>query len=158
MTLLVALGSAQNQVAAWFNSPVTTIMVQTIPALLFAYLVRFMAVAQGTIESTLTRIRPSIEEAARSLGENSIGITRRIYLPILAPGLMMAWLMVMIDIMKELPATYLLRPYGWDTFAIYTYEMASEGMWQEAALPALALVLLGLIPVTLLIRHGSRTH
>jgi iron(III) transport system permease protein len=96
-----------------------------------------------------------MEEAARSLGENNSGVVRRIYLPILTPGIFMALLMVMIDVMKELPATYLLRPYGWDTFAVRTYEMASEGMWEYAALPALSLVIIGLLPVILLVRKSK---
>jgi iron(III) transport system permease protein len=95
-----------------------------------------------------------MEEAARSLGESNSGVMRRIYLPILTPGIFMALLMVMIDVMKELPATYLLRPYGWDTFAVRTYEMASEGMWEHAALPALSLVIVGLLPVIVLVRKS----
>ena len=155
MILFANFGHAMNAVQTWLGQEPTTIMMQSVPALLFAYLVRFLTVAHGPVESSLARIKPSMEEAARSLGESNNGVVRRIYLPILTPGIFMALLMVMIDVMKELPATYLLRPYGWDTFAVRTYEMASEGMWEHAALPALSLVIVGLLPVIMLVRKSN---
>ncbi len=114
-------------------------------ALLLAYTVRFLAVAYGPIESHFDTITPSMIEAARSLGANQQQLIRRIYLPILKPGLVIAAFMVAVDVMKELPATYLLRPYGWDTLAIRVYELSSEGLYDQAALPALMLLALGLI-------------
>ncbi|HIJ26063.1 MAG TPA: iron ABC transporter permease [Gammaproteobacteria bacterium] len=154
MILFANFGHAWNTISEWFGGSASSIMMQSVPALLFAYLVRFLTVAHGPVESSLERIKPSMEEAARSLGESNSGVMRRIYLPILTPGIFMALLMVMIDVMKELPATYLLRPYGWDTFAVRTYEMASEGMWEHAALPALSLVIVGLLPVIVLVRKS----
>ncbi len=128
----------------------------TLLALLLAYMVRFMAVAFGPIESGLGRIRPSMAEAGRSLGAGSIEVLRRIYLPLLRPGLLSAALLVLVDVMKEMPATLLLRPFGWDTLAVRIYEMTSEGEWQRAALPAVTLILVGLLPVILLVRKSAK--
>lgn len=126
-------------------------------ALLLAYVIRFMAVAFGPIDNGLQRIRPSIPEAAQTLGANGKGMLLRIYLPMLRPGLFTAILMVLVDVMKEMPATLLLRPFGWDTLAVRIYEMTSEGEWERAALPAVMLVLVGLIPVIYFMRK-SRSH
>ncbi len=128
----------------------------TLLALLLAYMVRFMAVAFGPIESGLGRIKPSMAEAGRSLGASGGEILCRIYLPLLRPGLLTAALLVLVDVMKEMPATLLLRPFGWDTLAVRIYEMTSEGEWERAALPAVTLILVGLLPVILLVRKSSR--
>lgn len=125
-------------------------------ALVMAYTVRFLAVAVGPVESGLGRIKPSISEAARSLGTDSRTIFRQIYLPLLRPGLLTASLLVLVDVMKEMPATLLLRPFGWDTLAVRIYEMTSEGEWERAALPAITLVLVGLLPVIILVRRSAR--
>ena len=127
-------------------------------ALIIAYLVRFLAVAYGPIESGLGRIKPSLAEAAQTLGANNRAIMRRIYLPLLRPGLITALLLVLVDVMKEMPATLLLRPFGWDTLAVRIYEMTSEGEWERAALPAITLVLTGLLPVIMLIRRSSQRY
>ncbi|MDQ2695589.1 MAG: ABC transporter permease subunit, partial [Pseudomonadota bacterium] len=123
--------------------------------LLLAYLVRFLAVAFGPVDSALERVRPSLVEAARNLGSGQREILCRLYLPLLRPGLLTALLLVMVDVMKEMPATLLLRPFGWDTFALRIFEMTSEGQWERAALPALTLVLTGLLPVILLVRRSA---
>jgi len=125
-------------------------------ALVLAYVIRFMAVAYSAIETVLARIRPSLPEAARSLGANSGRTLKTIYLPLLRPGLLTGLLLVMVDTMKEMPATLLMRPFGWDTLAVRIYEMTSEGEWERAALPAITLVLAGLIPVILLMRRSLK--
>lgn len=130
----------------------------TLLALLLAYMVRFMAVAFGPVESGLARIRPSLAEAGRNLGASSGEVLRRIYLPLLRPGLLTAALLVLVDVMKEMPATLLLRPFGWDTLAVRIYEMTSEGEWERAALPAITLVLAGLLPVILLVKRSAQHH
>jgi iron(III) transport system permease protein len=125
--------------------------------LLLAYLVRFMAVSFAPLDSALERIRPSLREAARGLGASRGRILWRIYLPMLRPGLLAGLLLAFVDVMKELPATLMLRPFGWDTLAVRIFELTSEGEWVRAALPAITLVLAGLAPVVLLIRRsGSR--
>jgi iron(III) transport system permease protein len=123
-------------------------------ALLLAYIIRFMAVAFGPIDNGFQRIKPSIPEAAKTLGANSQRLLFRIYLPMLRPGLLTAMLMVLVDVMKEMPATVLLRPFGGDTLAVRIYEMTSEGEWERAALPAVMLVLVGLIPVIYFMRKS----
>jgi iron(III) transport system permease protein len=133
------------------------VLTGTIFALLLAYLVRFLAVAYGPLESTLGRIRHSLPEAARSLGATPKRVLTRVYLPLLSPGILTALLLVTVDVMKEMPATLLLRPFGWDTLAVRIYELTSEGEWQRAALPATTLVLAGLLPVILLVIRSART-
>ena len=128
----------------------------TVAALLMAYMVRFLAVAHGPIDSGLGRIKPSLSEAARTLGSGSREVLQRVYLPLLRPGLLTALLLVLVDVMKEMPATLLLRPFGWDTLAVRIYEMTSEGEWERAALPAVTLILVGLLPVIFLVRRSGR--
>ena len=128
----------------------------TVIALLMAYFARFLAVAYGPVDSSLERIRPSIRDAARSLGAGQWETVWRVYLPMLRPGLLTAGLLVLVDVMKEMPATLLLRPFGWDTLAVRIYELTSEGEWERAALPAVALLLVGLVPVVLLVRRSAR--
>jgi iron(III) transport system permease protein len=129
----------------------------TVVALLMAYFARFLAVAYGPVDSGLERIRPSMREAARSLGAGQWETVWRVYLPMLRPGLVTALLLVLVDVMKEMPATLLLRPFGWDTLAVRIYELTSEGEWERAALPSVALILVGLLPVILLVRKSSRS-
>ncbi|MFT5032098.1 MAG: iron(III) transport system permease protein [Bermanella sp.] len=133
-----------------------SLLVGTVFALLAAYAIRFLAVASGSIDASLLRIRPSIPDAARTLGARPVELLWRIYLPMLRPGLLTATILVFVDVIKEMPATLLLRPYGWDTLAVRIYEMTSEGEWQRAALPALTIVLLGLAPVIISIKRTVR--
>ena len=134
------------------------LLLGSLSALLLAYLIRFMAVAHGPLESSLARIRPSLPEASRSLGVGGVRLFRRVYLPLLVPGTLSAALLVFVDVLKEMPATLLMRPFGWDTLAVRVFEMTSEGEWARAALPALTLVLVGLLPVIGLIRRSARRY
>ena len=127
----------------------------TLVALLLAYGVRFMAVAYGPIDSSFERIKPSLWQAARSLGASNREILWRVSIPLLRSGLLSAGLLVFVEVMKEMPATLLLRPFGWDTLATRVFEMTSEGQWERAALPAVTLVLAGLIPVVMLVRRPT---
>ncbi|MDU4250408.1 iron ABC transporter permease [Pseudomonas sp.] len=132
------------------------LLLGSLGALLVAYLIRFMAVAYNPLEGALARIRPSLPEASRSLGVGGAGLFFRVYLPLLLPGALSAALLVFVDVLKEMPATLLMRPFGWDTLAVRVFEMTSEGEWARAALPALTLVLVGLFPVIGLIRRSAR--
>jgi len=132
------------------------LLVGSLTALILAYLVRFMAAGFGTLESALARIRPSLPEAARSLGTSGAPLFFRVYLPLLLPAALSAGLLVFVDVLKEMPATLLLRPFGWDTLAVRIFEMTSEGEWSRASLPALTLVVVGLLPVIGLIRRSAR--
>jgi iron(III) transport system permease protein len=125
-------------------------------ALIFTYVVRFLAVAHGAVDSAFERVRPSYSEAARGLGARDFEIVRRVILPLLRPGMVTALLLVLVEVMKEMPATLLLRPFGGDTLAVRIYELTSEGEWERAALPSLTLVLAGLLPVLLLVRRTTR--
>ena len=124
--------------------------------LLLACTVRFTAPALNTLESSLLRIRGSMTQAARSLGAGSVRIVWRIYIPLLLPALAAAAAIVFVEVMREMPATLLLRPFGWNTLAVRVYEMSSEGEWRRAAPPAVTLVLLGLLPVFILLRQQGR--
>ncbi|MDP3815637.1 iron ABC transporter permease [Pseudomonas sp.] len=142
--------------SSWLGGAGKPILLGSLSALLLAYLVRFMAVAYGPLENSLARIRPSLPEASRSLGVAGFGLFFRVYLPLLVPGALSAALLVFVDVLKEMPATLLMRPFGWDTLSVRVFEMTSEGEWARAALPALTLVLVGLLPVILLIRRSAR--
>jgi iron(III) transport system permease protein len=122
----------------------------TVVALLFGYVARFLAVANVPVQGGFARIRPSLEEAARSLGLGTRGLVTRLHLPLLGAGLGTALLLVFVDVMKEMPITLMTRPFGWDTLAVRVFEMTAEGEWQRAALPALVVVAAGLLPVVLL--------
>ncbi len=127
----------------------------TVVALILAYAVRFLAVAYGPVDSAFERIRPSVLQVARCLGAGNMAILRRISIPMLRTGLVSALLLVFVEVMKEMPATLLLRPFGWTTLATRIFELTSEGEWERAALPAVTLVLAGLIPVVLLVRRTA---
>jgi iron(III) transport system permease protein len=143
-------------VMEWLGIPSRQMLVGSVFALLTAYWVRFLAVATGPVDSSLQQLKTSIPEAARGLGVSGWSLLWVIYLPMLRPGLLTAMVLVFVDVMKEMPATLLLRPYGWDTLAVRIYEMTSEGEWQRASLPALSLILVGLLPVILAVRASAR--
>jgi iron(III) transport system permease protein len=128
----------------------------TLAALVFAYVVRFLSVSLQAVESGLTRIKPSVDESARSLGLSAGRVLQRVHLPILRGSLLTALLLVFVDVLKELPATLILRPFNFNTLAVRTYELASDERLADAATPALAIVLIGLLPVILLTRSISR--
>jgi iron(III) transport system permease protein len=140
----------------WLDSRLGTgtVMIGGLFALILAYAVRFLAVAYGPVEAAFERIRPRVLEAARTLGATPAETVRRVWLPLLTPGVFSALLLVLIDVMKEMPATLLLRPFGWDTLAVRIFEMTSEGEWARAALPSLTLVIVGLLPVYLLMKRA----
>ena len=124
----------------------------SVGALVCAYVIRFLAISVGGTESGLARIPPSVEQAARLLGETPAGTLRRVHLPLLRPALGAAALLVFVDAMKELPATLLMRPAGFETLATWLYAEAARGTYEEGAVAALAIVLAGLLPVVLLAR------
>ena len=131
------------------------ILSSSLLALMMAYVVRFLAVAYGPVDSTFESIKPSILQAARSLGAGNWQILWRVSVPMLRPGIFTALLLVFVEVMKEMPATLLLRPFGWSTLATRIFEMTSEGEWERAALPSVTLIAAGLIPVILLVRRSA---
>ena len=128
----------------------------TVLAMLLAYLIRFLAVGHHPLKSAIERISKHLDESSRNLGCNGIALLRRVHLPIIRGGLLTALVLVFVDVMKEMPITLMTRPFGWDTLAIRIFEMTSEGEWERAALPAVALILAGLIPVMLLARDPEQ--
>ena len=124
----------------------------TVLGVVWAYLVRFSAVALQSIQSGYSRIPPSFDDSARMLGTTGAGLLARVHWPLLKRSVAVAGLLVFVDVMKELPATLVLRPFNSDTLAVVTYQLARDERLGEAALPALALVLVGLLPVILLSR------
>jgi iron(III) transport system permease protein len=152
--VLVPLGQFDNMVDAWsrsnFGVSTGLLLSGTIAALVFAYLVRFLAVGFGAVESSLERIKPSLDDAARSLGCGTVATLQQIHLPLIRSGLVTGLILVFVDVMKELPATLIIRPFNFDTLAIRVYNLASDERLAEAAAPALAIVLVGLLPVLLL--------
>lgn len=130
----------------------------TVAALIFAYMVRFLALANGAVESALTRVTPNMDAAARTLGEGPAGTLVRVHIPLIRGGVLAGAILVFVEVLKELPATILLRPFNFQTLATRTYEYASEERIAEAALPALTIVLAGIIPVIILSRAIRRSR
>ncbi len=128
----------------------------TVIGLFYAYLVRFLALAWGAVESSLARIPGQLDEAARGLGADRIDVIARVHVPLMRTGLITATLLVFTEVMKELPATLLLRPLDGDTLAVGVWQATTESLFQTAALPALLIVVVGLVPVALMIRLSGR--
>lgn len=136
----------------WFDATPGLILSGTIVALIFAYAVRFLSVAMQNVESGLSRVTPSMDNAGRSLGLKPTAVLTKIHLPILRASILSAFLLVFVDVLKELPATLILRPFNFDTLAVSAYQYASDERLVDAAMPALSIVLIGLAPVILLSR------
>ena len=129
----------------------------SIVALLIAYAVRFLAVALGTVQAGLNQISPSIDYAAKSLGRSTWNTLRLVHAPIMRSSLFTALLIVFVDVLKELPATLMLRPFDFNTLAIRAYELATDEQLIAAAPPSLLIVVVGLIPVLLINRVITRS-
>ena len=138
-----------------FEEPTGVVALQGgLLVILLAYSARFLAVAHNPVDSAMQRIRPSIEDAARGMGVAGLSLFPRLYLPILRPALLTGLLLVFVDVMKELPITLMTRPFGWDTLAVRVFQLTTEGEWERAALPSLAIVAAGLVPVIILSRRS----
>lgn len=152
--ILIPIGRLDNWIDAWLRSYLNIstglLLSGSIAGLILAYLVRFLAVSLGTVESSLQKIKPHLDEAARSLGRNPWDTLLSIHTPMMWGGILTAAMLVFVDVMKELPATLVMRPFNFDTLAIRVYQYASDERLPEAAAPALAIVLVGIIPVIFL--------
>lgn len=153
--VFVPIAGIDNFLIDYFDLPeeVDAVLKGTLAVMLLAYLIRFLAVAYSVLESGLERISPNLGEAARSLGHHGGSTVRRIYLPLLKGSLGTAMLMVFVDVMKEMPITLMTKPFDWDTLSARVYSFTSEGLYANAALPALLIVLTGLLPVILFSRN-----
>ena len=152
--ILIPVTRLDRYLADWVEATtgnnIGLILSGTITALIFAYLVRFLAVALGTVESGLAKIRPTIDDAARSLGCSPTKTLVKIHTPLMTSSLLTAMILVFVDVMKELPATLVMRPFNFDTLAVRVYQYASDERLVEASAPALMILLVGLLPVILL--------
>ncbi|MDH5784679.1 MAG: iron ABC transporter permease [Chromatiales bacterium] len=160
--VVIPFGWFDNTLDSWmreqFDISTGLLLSGTLAALLFAYLVRFLAVSLHAVESGLERITPSMDEAARAMGERPAAILGRIHIPMLKGSLITALLLVFVDVLKELPATLILRPFNFNTLAVRAYELAADERLADAASAALAIVIAGLIPVILLSRSLSQSR
>jgi iron(III) transport system permease protein len=152
--IMFPLGRFDNAVDAFarstFGFSTGLLLSGTLVALVFAYVVRFLAVAFGAIESSLLKIEPSLDEAARSLGCSPTRTLLKVHVPMMQGAVLTSAMLFFVDVMKELPATLVVRPFNFDTLAVRVYNLASDERLAEASGPALALVLVGMIPVTIL--------
>jgi len=157
--IIIPLAWFDNQLDAWmraqFDISTGLLLSGTVFALLFAYSVRFLAVSLQSVEAGLGKIRPSMDDAARSLGYRASETLWKIHMPLMRRSLLTALLIVFVDVMKELPATLILRPFNFNTLAVRAFELASDERLAESASAALMIVMAGLIPVILLSRSIS---
>lgn len=158
--LMVPFAAFDNAFDAWmratFDISTGLLITGSIWLLVVAYMVRFLAAALGAYEGGQAMVHVNMDAASRSLGQGPFGTLRRVHLPILAPSLLTALLIVFVDVMKELPATLIMRPFNFDTLAVQAYQLASDERLEGAAVPSLVIVAMGLLPVILICRQVGR--
>ncbi len=159
--LIVPFAAFDNALDAWmrahFGISTGLLLTGSIWLLVAAYMVRFLAGALSAYEGGQSMVHPNMDAAARSLGQTPLGTLRRVHLPILTPSLLTALLIVFVDVMKELPATLIMRPFNFDTLAVQAYRLASDERLEGAAVPSLVIVAVGLLPVILICRQVGRS-
>ncbi|MEW5862248.1 MAG: iron ABC transporter permease [Pseudomonadota bacterium] len=158
--ILSPLGRVDNWLAGLIETATGAapglLLTGTVVALLYAYLVRFLAVALQTVEAGLAKVTPRMDDAARSLGASAAQVFARVHAPLLRSSLAAAALLLFVDVMKELPATFALRPFNFDTLAIEAYNLAKDERLAEAAVPSLVIVAIGLVPLLVVTRRWLR--
>ena len=137
---------------AVFGVSTGLVLTGSLAALILAYLVRFMAVSLNTAQASLGKVTPNMEDAARVLGHGPTATAVRVHAPIMSGGLLTAGLIVFVDVMKELPATLIMRPFNFDTLAIQAYNLAKDERLTQAATPSLVIVAVGLLPLIIMSR------
>jgi len=160
--ILIPVAFFDNQVdrfaREFFGVSPGLILTGSFAALVLGYLVRFLAVSLGTVQASLGKITPNMESAARTLGHKPGSVARRVHAPIMSGGLLTAGLIVFVDVMKELPATLILRPFNFDTLAVQAYNLASDERLTEAATPSLVIVAVGILPLIIMSRKIMRSR
>lgn len=162
IAVIIPFAWIDNTLDSWmrstFNISTGLLLSGTLFALIFAYSFRFLSVALQTVDTGLTRIKPSMDESARTLGAGRGRILFRIHLPLLKTTLLTAFILVFVEVLKELPATLILRPFNFNTLSVRAYEMAADERLADAGLPALLIVATGLIPVIYLSKLIGKHH
>ena len=152
--VIIPFAAFDNLVDSWmreyFNISTGLILSGTSFAIIFAYSVRFLAVASGSVESSLSKVTPNMDMASRSLGHTQLQTLLQIHLPIIKKSALTGMLVVFVDCLKELPATLILRPFNFETLATQVYQFASDELIEQSALSALVIVIVGIIPIILL--------
>ncbi|EPJ52639.1 MAG: ABC-type Fe3+ transport system, permease component [Osedax symbiont Rs2] len=141
---------------SFFDIEIGLLLSGSLFALLFAYTVRFLAVSMGAVQTGLDKIKPNIDNAARSLGNNNLKVLQLVHVPLMRSSLLTALLIVFVDVLKEFPATLILRPFNFNTLAVHAFELASDERLMDAAPASLMIVAVGLLPVILLSRSISK--
>lgn len=160
--ILIPFGWFDNTIDSWmraqFGISSGLLLSGTIFALIFAYVVRFLAVAFNTVEASLANITPQMDDAAEGMGYGFGKILRKIHIPMMSGSLFAAIMLVIVDVIKELPATLIVRPFNFDTLAVQVYRLASDERLAESSGAALAIILVGLVPVYILSKSISRSR
>ncbi|MGH3333685.1 MAG: ABC transporter permease, partial [Nocardioidaceae bacterium] len=145
--LLAFAGLDRALVALGVEGGTGLLVTGSVIGILCAYVVRFLAPAYQAVDASFTKVSPTITLSAMSLGASPRRILARVHMPLVRPGIAVALVLVMIDAVKELPIVLLLRPFGFTTVSVWVYELASENFWEKAALPALVIVAVAVVPV-----------
>jgi len=158
--LLVPLAGFDNAFDAFmretFDVSTGLLVTGSIWVLVAAYMIRFLAAALGAYEGGMSTVSPNLDAASRVLGRGALGTLGRVHFPILRPSLLTAGLIVFVDVMKELPATLIMRPFNFDTLAVQAFRLAADERLEGAAVPSLVIAAIGLLPVVLLCRRVAR--
>ena len=158
--LMVPFAAFDNALDGWmrdtFDISTGLLVTGSIWLLIAAYMIRFLAAALGAYEGGIAAVSTNMDSAARVLGHGQWGVIRRVHVPILTPSLLTAGLIVFVDVMKELPATLIMRPFNYDTLAVQAFRLASDERLEGAAVPSLVIAAIGLVPVILLCRKVGR--
>jgi iron(III) transport system permease protein len=160
--ILIPISWFDRSVDAWLQSTLglsTGLLLSgSVASLIMAYLVRFLAVSLSTVETGLGKIQPTYDDASRSLGQGTLGTLTNIHVPIMEGSLFTAVMLVFVDVMKELPATIVMQPSNFETLAMRVYQYAEDERLLEAAAPALAIIVVGLVPVMILSWQIARSR
>ncbi|WDP87492.1 MAG: iron ABC transporter permease [Desulfobacter sp.] len=152
--IISVVGFADNAILSGLNQMGITlssgILKGSLLLLPLCYMVRFLTAGYKPIFSNMTRLTPSMDEAARLMKVSGVNLLTKVHLPLIQKGIITGSILVFVEIIKEMPVTLMLRPFGWDTLAVKIFELTSEGEWERAALPALTLILAGMVPIIFL--------
>jgi iron(III) transport system permease protein len=154
--IFIPVAKLDNLIIETLALETTSILKGTVVVMIAAYCIRFMAAGFGAIGSALNRIGISLDDASRTLGSSGLSLLLRVHAPLLKGGIATGAILVLVDVMKEMPITLMMRPFGWDTLAVKIFELTSEGEWERASIAAVTLVLAGLLPIMLLSSEGDK--